>query len=100
MLERRWLSCFVRLLSEFKGRFVQLASLGEVCAAQLELQRKQQRSGGGGDVTDEPPLEYANSSSSSSAGQGLEPTGREKEELLHYFLAGPLSERKALEVAA
>ena len=86
MLETRWLSCFTRLLSEFKARFVQLASLKDGCAAQL-AQRK--RSAGQDDANahanaDEPPPEY-------STGQELEPTGREKEELLRYFLAGPVA---------
>jgi len=82
MLETRWLSCFTRLLSEFKARFVQLASLKDGCAAQL-AQRK--RSAGQDDANaDEPAPEY-------STGQELEPTGREKEELLRYFLAGPVA---------
>lgn len=84
MLETRWLSCFTRLLSEFKARFVQLASLKDGCAAQL-AQRK--RSAGQDDANahaDETPPEY-------STGQELEPTGREKEELLRYFLAGPVA---------
>lgn len=91
MLETRWLSCFTRLLSEFKARFVQLASLKDGCAAQL-AQRK--RSAADDANADEPPPEY-------STGQELEPTGREKEELLRYFLAGPVAgERSSHEAIA
>jgi hypothetical protein len=76
MLDRRWLGCFTRLLSEFEGRFVQLVGLKAIGAANLtQRQREEGTSGSNDDL---------------NVDQGLEPTGREKEELLQYFLANPL----------
>lgn len=72
-MEKRWLSCFTRLLGEFNGRYVQLAGLHELC--ELHLGSHPREESKKGPKADEEVDE-----------SDLSPTGHEKEELLRYFL--------------
>jgi hypothetical protein len=68
VLEEGCLISFTRLLSEFEGRYVQLVCFKEICEA---CQERRQKEGLSRKVLEE----------------AIEPTGREKDELLEYFLA-------------